>query len=62
MMPIESMLKIIERLIIELSADPERVSRLREAARAEAMRRYTAKSIAEVWFAPFLAIYRAALQ
>jgi glycosyltransferase involved in cell wall biosynthesis len=49
------------RMIVELNADSKRASRLRASACAEALRRYTAKNIADVWFAPFVSLYRSAL-
>jgi glycosyltransferase involved in cell wall biosynthesis len=50
------------RAIVELSKDPDQSRKLRSAARAEALRRYTPENIAKVWFLPFAAIYQQALK
>ena len=50
------------RAIVELSKDPDQARKLRSAARAEALQRYTPENIANVWFLPFAAIYQQALK
>ncbi len=50
------------RAIVELSKDPDQAKKLRSAARAEALQRYTPENIANVWFLPFAAIYQQALK
>ena len=48
--------------IVKLSQDPDLARDLGDAARAEALQRYTPENIANVWFVPFVAVYQQALR